>query len=1131
MRILKYLARVVIAASLSVVAGVAVNQILNNGKLSWSWGYLALVFTVLGGSVEAAPQTAPPAPENAPPSRRKGSRRVYLRRMRSAVGQMETIGLVTQAEYVLRTRQVYVDVMLQPRTVSDVVSDTGIGPIPPAAVGQRAPLASFLTGGRVLAVLGAAGSGKTTLARYTALEMAERRRPGERRQLPVLLYLRDHAEQITGEDPPAGLAQIAVAAPWLDGVVSAEWLEKRLVRGRCVVLLDGLDEVADARDRSRLVQWVESQISRYPGNAYVVTSRPLGYDGNRLTRADVLQVQRFTSGQIRDFLDGWYRAIERRSREGDPNEIDRIAARAADDLFQRISGRTTLYDLAANPLLLTMIANVHRYRSSLPGSRAALYEEVCQVLLHRRQEAKNLPDGELDGLSGDKKERIVQELAWYMMRRKLRDIPFEEAERAIGTVMSRTAPDIAPRTFLDHVKRSGLLLEHQYRRYGFAHLTLQEYLAAALAPSHPSRLQLLVDNVSDPWWRETTLLWAARADAGPVVKACLTARTVTALDLAYTCAKEARELDPALRDRLDQLLNTAPGDPDEIRLLDGVAAARALQETQALDDNGTRICANPVPDDLWDRYVSFSGPGSGVPALGADLWARDIKGFLMWLNGLLGDGNSYRLPTPSEAVHALAGDLVPRSGTVLYVADGEWSSERDETRLVTADPDVHPHRPTADQIGAYPDLILDHTHFVFRMLDPFSSLSFGSLAAYVCDRDLTRPEDRLLHTVDLALDIAFSRAPDYALVRDRALESARELDLDLGRADLPGDERAFDDEFHDSLARAFGHALDEARDVDLGFDFHLVRDPDFALTDNETLAHTLGELLVRDARRRGLDEARLTAAPAADARNAARSITYDLNRTLDRAVDRALGLAHATDDSGTVIPIRDIPAFLDRLRRSDDTADSDRVRHLALARDLVLAQIRAVFHDRVLPRTVGLARDLAFARVAADSGLGSRGADTVVATGRACAYLANGSMAYAARRRRAENEESLKPFLLHRLVQIDTRAPADDPAAALHRAHRLAAIDAGWHVQSLVENATRLAAPLWNREREVQESDMVLAATSVLAALTLTDHGELTEQLSSALCTLIALTPDTKREPWPGTGMPRPQKLLVLVRN
>lgn len=1135
---LKYLGRALIAASLSVAAGVAVNQILNNGRLSWSWGYLALVFTVLGGLVQAAPEAAQPPSEDGPPPaprRRAGSRREYLRRMRSTVDQMETIGLVTQAEFVLRTRQVYVDVMLRPRTVTDVVTDTGIGPGPAEGAGRRASLASFLAGGRMLAVLGAAGSGKTTLARHTALEMVERRRFGWRRRgrLPVLLYLRDHAASVLG-DEPGGLAQIAAAAPWLNGAVSAEWLEQRLERGQCVVLLDGLDEVADARHRGRVVQWMEDQYSRYPDNAFVVTSRPGGYDGNRLSRADVLQVQRFTSRQIRDFLHAWYRAIEHRSREGDARGIDLVAARSADDLFHRISGRPTLYDMAANPLLLTMIANVHRYRGSLPGSRAALYEEVCQVLLHRRQEAKNLADAEVEGLSGDKKERIVQELAWYMMRRKLRDIPAEEAERAIRTVLQRTAPDITPEAFLRYVRRSGLLLEHQYWHYGFVHLTLQEYLAAALVPGHASRRQLLVENVSDPAWRETTLLWAARADASPVVEACLEARTVTALSLAYACLDEAREVDPALRARLDELLNTTSDDPDEIRLLDGVAAARALQDTHALDGTGTRICAHPVPNELWARYASHVGNDSNVPEPGADLWSTDIPPFLFWLNGLFGDGTGYRLPTPSEASQALGSDLYPADRTGLYAADGDWTSGQGRTRVVTAAPDLHPHRPARWQIAAYPELILDHTHFIIRLLVPFSSLSFWQLAAYAGVHRLTERESRLLYTLDLALDLAFSREPAHDLTRDRALEKAQDLGLDIDLDDRPTAPHTFDMAFHNAIIRVLDSAFAD--------------DDDFTSASVESLFPVFDALLMRDARRRGLP----AAAPGPDAApmitatlaETARHVpVHELNRALDRALDRALGLALETGymyrSNDTVVPARDIPIALQVARRYS-AAPFGPAPVLVLARDLALAQARAVDYDPDggRPHADYVARDLAFAQLGASSGLSTQG---VVAMGLACAQLTHGFAAHAfedgtGRRRRREGEASLTRYLgkLLNAQALSTVPPSDDPAVTLGQAQLFAQRRGEPALGTLITNASVLAAPLWDRNRSARQEHLVWAATSVLAALTLIDEEEPDEELAkllrSVLCTLIALTPHASA-PGYGGSEPRAAKRLVLVRD
>ncbi|MEV0660745.1 NACHT domain-containing protein [Actinomadura luteofluorescens] len=1136
---LRFMGRALVGASLLVAAGVAVNQVYGDGRLSWSWGYLALIFTVLGAMVQTAPQAAAAPPDSASSSSRtrrsrpRGSRREYLRRMRSTVEQMETIGLVTQAEFVLRTRQVYVDVVLRPRPVTDVLIDTGMGPVPSTGGGRRASLASFLAEGRVLAVLGAAGSGKTTLARYTALEMAEHRRLGRRRRswLPVLLYLRDHAEELQGEEPQ-GLARIAAAAPWLNGIVSDEWLEQRLARGRCVVLLDGLDEVADPRDRRRLVHWVENQISRYPDNAFVVTSRPLGYDGNRLSRADVLQVQRFTSRQIHDFLHAWYRAIEHRSRQGDAGEIDRTARQQADDLFQRISGRPALSDLAANPLLLTMIANVHRYRSSLPGSRVALYEEVCQVLLHRRQEAKKLADTDLNGLSGDKKERVVQELAWYMMRQKLRDIPGEEAERAIRTVLQRTAPDIAPGTFLSHVKRSGLLLEHQYQRYGFAHLTLQEYLAASLVPGYPSRRQLLVKNVSDPWWRETTLLWAARADASDIVEACLEARTVTALNLAYACAAEARELDPALRDRLDQLLATTPEDPDEVRLLDGVAAARALQDTRVLDDTGTRICTRPVPDDLWNRYTAHTGNDLAAPGPAAGLWTDELKRFVTWLNGLFGDGTSYRLPTPAEAGHALSGDLHPSPGTVLYAAEGDWAGDSGYAALITVTEAGHPHRPTPQQIRIYSDLILDHTHVVFRLIHPFSTLTFTQLAVFAGGRDLTTHEGRLLHTVDLALELAFLREPAHELAADRIMESARDLDLDLGLDTADGGEHA--------TYRALVRVLDHARDLNRQLDVKVAEEREFVPVRVSDLIRILGVLLARDVQRRGLDA--FDAMLFSEQGDPGPAPPDELNRALDRALDHTLGLVRDHDPaySDDFVPTRDLPPALARARRGDGLEPAS-VRHLVLARDLILAQARAIARpQRALDPATAIvaARDLAFARAVASSDLGSWGIDAVVGTGEACMQLMRGFAGFSPRdsvnslrHRREEAGPSLESFLHVSMSAVARAVPADDPARTLARARSIARDKDMAAVETMIENAMRLAAPLWDRSRQVRQSDMVLAATSILAALThvkgRAEEPSLTGLLHSALSTIIALTPESLTA---FDDTIHSSRLLVLVR-
>ncbi|WP_327092499.1 NACHT domain-containing protein [Nonomuraea sp. NBC_01738] len=1117
--------RVIAGVAGTVAAGVAVNQVLDNdGTWNWTAAVIAVAIAVAATLLSLwldhrkAPQSpgATEAPQQ-PATARRVTRHRYLRRVRLEMAQMETIGLVTHADLILQTRQVYVEVALQLRAVTSAAAPQGNGPTPQMAdkaVGRRAPLASFLHAGCVLVVLGAAGSGKTTLARFAALELAERRhRPWQRafwqhRRIPVLLYLRDHGQAILADEPPT-LAEAAAAAPWLRYMTPARWLERLLGRGRCVVLLDGLDETADADDRKGVVTWLENQVRRYPGNSFVITSRPLGYGSNRLTHADVLQVQQFSSRQIHAFLHAWYRGIDRRAYQGDRGEIDRRAAQTADALLHLISARPALRELAANPLLLTMIATVHRYRGQLPGSRAGLYEEMCQVLLYRRQDAKRLTRA--DELSGEKKERIVQELAWYMMRKHLRDIPIEEANRAIQTIMGRTASDLSAHAFLTQVHASGLLVEREHQRYGFAHLTLQEYLAAALAPSHHSRQQVLTDHVKDPWWRETILLWAARADASPVVEACLRSPTVTALHLAYACADEALELDLGLRRQLDQLLTTTPADPESARLLDGVAAARALHDTRTLDEDGTLICVNPISIDLWNRYTkqtSAPAPREGLeadPATG--LWPAEIRAFVSWLNSLLTDGTRYRLPTAQEARRALAADLYPHATL--------WAWDGPDMKLIVPGAEAHPHRPPSASLRGYPQIMIHHLQTLFRLLLPQSTFTFGQLITYARSHDRKQAEHRLLQILDLLLAINLAREL-----------TAFRLDEALGnRLDLGGiRERAL------ALARIRAHQLNLDIAVDLTPGTGHI--PDFDRAVN--LARGLAVdplLLLNQARSLNLDRAR------------AFDLAFDGN--LDSAFDLALTLAFDVDHDLRRAYVSQV-GNLDRALATALDRDIDPIHRphvsdldfglgIALDHDLQAAHDLGIDLPDILFHHLARNRDLAFARALAFGDMGGLEAAVMLRLSRACRILGKLANRPAGpgqkpRRRRVEEAAPFSAILRTTLMtQLGGWSPvADDPQTALSQAFNAAKALGFAEAASLIGNAQSLATPIWERHRPVRQSDFVLAVTCIMAALadmtTSPNVAHLSSSLRSVLNTLIALTPDMTSD----SALP---KKVVLVRG
>ncbi|MFD5696531.1 NACHT domain-containing protein [Streptomyces lasiicapitis] len=758
----------------------ATSQILSDGKFSWSWLYVSLAVAVLAllyTEVWSAPSRAAQGPLA------QGGRRVYLRQLRASVRDMETVGVATQSEFVLRMRHVYVDVSLSSHALHAATGEPYLGAVPggdtAAGLGDRRSLKSVITeaeGGtaaRVLVVIGAPGSGKTTLARSTALELCERRW-WRRGQLPVLIYLRDHASELLADQQPS-LAQISVSAPSLEGKITSEWLEHRLDSGGCVVLLDGLDEVADPAERGRVVAWVARQTDRHPNNTYVVTSRPHGYQSNPLPRAEVLQVRRFTPDQIKQFLHQWSYATEQRARTGTEREIQVAATRNAADLISRLRSRPALYDLAANPLLLTMTANVHRYRGQLPGSRAELYAEMCDVLLHRRFEARGLHDA--TGLSGPHKQHIVQYLALAMMKDQARYWRAGDAAEAIRSPLSEVPGDVEPDLFLDEARKSGLLVEREHGVYEFAHLTLQEYLAAAQLSTPRSDVTLLTVNVDNPWWRETILLWAAGNDATDVVLACLDARTVPALALAFDCADQARTIDPAARSRLEALFSEAASNqntnPEFQRLLAGILAARTLRDTVQLNDE-TALCTRPVPEVLYTMFVrdeesrglqhshgADSSPTGDPNAPAVGMQAGEAERFADWANGVTGDGTN-RLPSPDE--------LSDLGVTVSQLHHHTiWASNEACTTLYQP-PRAHwPYIPRPPRSPSVPT-------------QPYSTIhsDHHRLSAYPYILVATRESRAQVEAVSGLLSAALSRAPeDQAGLRENLDHSLLGLALDL----------------------------------------------------------------------------------------------------------------------------------------------------------------------------------------------------------------------------------------------------------------------------------------------------------------------------------------------------------------
>ena len=404
---------------------------------------------------------------------------------------------------------------------------------------ERVPAQSLLPLHRRLVILGEPGAGKTTLLRYVALMLARGQGAvslglaGD--WLPILVPIQFFNEALREQRGDLSLADYLPRYFATRGVRGlGPLLEHELAQGRCVVLLDGLDEVLDPDHRAEVVARVADFLRAYRANRFIVTSRIAGYSDAPLDETFTLTtVLPFNDDEIRTFAHRWYRAYETRG-EKNRAAAEETARRRAEALVEQIEDTPAVRRLAGNPLLLTILAVIHRQGTRLPAQRVELYRLCVEALAESWNRARSIGGRPIELNLGDR--QLDEDYAV----RFLAPVALRLHETSEGLIERGALRDQLQRLFQEdgetkgHARYlagefiglihrgAGLLAERGSGQYGFLHRTFEEYLAARwLTDFAEEPISWLRAHRQDPGWREVIRLAVAhkkRADASRLIR-------------------------------------------------------------------------------------------------------------------------------------------------------------------------------------------------------------------------------------------------------------------------------------------------------------------------------------------------------------------------------------------------------------------------------------------------------------------------------------------------------------------------------------------------------------------------------------------------------------------------------------
>lgn len=383
----------------------------------------------------------------------------------------------------------------KPKTTSDVFVPLDIYLVPqrqhigPEERMQSAPLSSILKSSDVghLIILGQPGAGKTTTIKYLCQEMINNSEVCPLQEFPLLVRLRDLNTTRVQDGSFRDLLieriqsvldirlSLPVEMAGKEDIELRRTLRERTVIQaleilRPVILLDGLDEIAQKLRRDGIIEGVRQLALQLENTRIILTGRT-GEFSYHVDKMTIYEIAPLSENQVQQFALSWL------GKEESPAFLLQVR-------------QSPFADTAIKPLTLAHLCAIYERVRKIPEKPKSVYKKIVSLLLEDWDQQRSVMRvSAYSDFEVDRKKEFLADLAHelttanrassftrtdlldvYLRIHRNYNLPQNQAQRVVDELETHT----------------GLIVQSAMDLFEFSHKSLQEYLTAEFIVTLPS---------------------------------------------------------------------------------------------------------------------------------------------------------------------------------------------------------------------------------------------------------------------------------------------------------------------------------------------------------------------------------------------------------------------------------------------------------------------------------------------------------------------------------------------------------------------------------------------------------------------------------------------------------------------